>query len=497
MGNITGDFIENEIDNKKGQASGGLIYNVGSTIGNITGNFYKNKVDSEVYVGLINNDNGTIGNITGDFIENEIISEGGASINGALIYNTKTIGNIKGNFIKNKVDSKMMSELVKNTGNIESLVGDFVGNEVVASNAPTEGGMINNLGTITQGIQSNFYRNKISGYMSDGGILRNSGSNLKVTGDFVENDVSSTVAPIFGGIIYDISGSSSIYGSFVANKIASTTMVQGGIINAQGFSVLEGDFINNTISSTGTLSLWGGVIYNLGNISNLKGNFIGNDTYFNYTGAIEAFAGGGAIYNSNRTINLTGSFINNILRIDYASGVDAGLSGAAIANEGIINLSTTSAQKAIVFENNKLIMKEGNNAAISKLNSIDFISATSVLNINTIENSYVNIRDPMRSVDQGGKLYDATTGNRFDFGTINKSGAGSLYLWGDNSEYEGDFNVNGGTFYAMFEDKQDLVNDPLGQRLSFDLSNAVVLFADGTIFKPKVTNGQIANIGNS
>ncbi len=81
---------------------------------------------------------------------------------------------------------------------------------------------------------------------------------------------------------------------------------------------------------------------------------------------------------------------------------------------------------------------------------------------------------------------------------VNKTGAGSLYLWGDNSEYSGNLNIKDGSFYAMFEDKHDAINDSLGQRLNFNLSNATTTFENGSLFRPKVTtSGKIADLDMS
>ncbi|MFV0626727.1 MAG: autotransporter domain-containing protein [Alphaproteobacteria bacterium] len=82
-------------------------------------------------------------------------------------------------------------------------------------------------------------------------------------------------------------------------------------------------------------------------------------------------------------------------------------------------------------------------------------------------------------------------------GSITKTGQGNLYLWGDNSEYGGKININEGNFYAMFEDTADTINDPLGQRLNFSLSNATLSFADGTTFRPKITATKLATIGKT
>lgn len=45
-----------------------------------------------------------------------------------------------------------------------------------------------------------------------------------------------------------------------------------------------------------------------------------------------------------------------------------------------------------------------------------------------------------------------------------------------------------GDFAALFAEAEDLINDPLGQRQNFNLSNVIIGFVDGTTFRPMVTN---------
>ena len=89
----------------------------------------------------------------------------------------------------------------------------------------------------------------------------------------------------------------------------------GAIYNEGEITEIIGDFINNRVSgssSIGIINAYGGAIYNDGNIGDINGNFIDN-----YAGT-----SGGAISNSDKINSITGNFVSN----------SAGSSGGAIYN---------------------------------------------------------------------------------------------------------------------------------------------------------------------
>ncbi|MFV0626094.1 MAG: hypothetical protein ACK5N8_01935, partial [Alphaproteobacteria bacterium] len=374
-------------------------------------------------------------------------------------------------------------------GQIHKITGDFIRNYADSSSGSVTGGVVYLGGSGNTEITGNFVENYALSHSGGyGGMVNASGSTLTLNGNFIRNYVISTNSYFNGGMIYVGGGGLNVTGDFVGNYVSGPNIYGGTLFSGGSLLNVKGSFIDNYAS--GSDVIYGGAAYIGGNSFEVSGDFIRNYALGVSNTLGSSDVKGGAIYAGYSTTGILNSnFIGNYAKSVVLSGDEAKALGGAIYLEGGTLRFIPLANKGIVFENNKVITKVGNSAEISTLNSINFADSNSIVNFDTAANTYINIGDPMTSFDSAG-----TQGN---FGTINKSGAGSLYLWGDNSEYEGDFNVNGGTFYAMFEDKQDLVNDPLGQRLSFDLSNAVVLFADGTIFKPKVTNGQIANIGNS
>ncbi len=93
----------------------------------------------------------------------------------------------------------------------------------------------------------------------------------------------------------------------------------GAIYNEGEITEIIGDFINNRVSgssSIGIINAYGGAIYNDGNIGDINGNFIDN-----YAGT-----SGGAISNSDKINSITGNFVSN----------SAGSRGGAIYNSAII-----------------------------------------------------------------------------------------------------------------------------------------------------------------
>ncbi|MFV0625745.1 MAG: autotransporter domain-containing protein [Alphaproteobacteria bacterium] len=388
-------------------------------------------------------------------------------------------GNVTGYFTNFNRNSALT-----NYGQLDSLTADFVGNST------TNGALLNqNTNAKIEKIKGDFIGNSIVGVNLDGAAINNNKLIGSIESNFIGNYGQGTATgSIQGGAVYNSTSTgiiSSINGNFINNhafsSFASSFIKGGAIFNYYHSEIgnITGDFIGNYVNSTLYIS-YGGAIYNQqAVIKSIDGNFIGNYAQgLNYRGV------GGAIYNDTGIIErITGDFISN-----YAYGWRA--TGGAIFNKsGSITIATTVAKKEILFENNKVIVETNPSSVVTKLNSIDFENADAVVNFDTIADSVINIRDPMRSVTD--------TGNQTTGGVINKTGAGSLALWGDNSDYYGKFNVNEGSLYAMFDEVQDIDNDPLGQRLNFNLNNATVVFENGTAFRPMITDTKAAFLPSS
>ncbi len=103
--------------------------------------------------------------------------------------------------------------------------------------------------------------------------------------------------------------------NFTTSMIYHADIYGGAIYNEGEITEIIGDFINNRVSgssSIGIINAYGGAIYNDGNIGDINGNFIDN-----YAGT-----SGGAISNSDKINSITGNFVSN----------SAGSRGGAIVN---------------------------------------------------------------------------------------------------------------------------------------------------------------------
>ncbi|MFV0626550.1 MAG: autotransporter domain-containing protein [Alphaproteobacteria bacterium] len=378
-----------------------------------------------------------------------------------------------------------------------------------SDNTNVRGGIINinNNSNVAFGNNLKFDNNKIStlyNYTGNdfsmghsevyGGIITtlNYGNNTIKFGDNISFSHNQILAEHYTSEQYSM-GSAMVYGGLIWNgvnmkfgnnihfdnndikSIASSSYnanMQGGIINSQG-DIEFGDnitFKNNTV----------GAIMNSSNNTKI-GDLYASDNNVTAGGGISggvfSFGGSGV---SGKIVNFLGNvnIVNN-----NSSSINGNVYGGAIYLHayGYVNFSPTEVGNSILIENNKTYSASGN----GKLSSIYFSefgsAATSYVNFDMIAGTWANLRDPMASAGVNA--------------VVNKTGAGSLYLWGDNSEYSGDLNIKDGSFYAMFEDKHDAINDPLGQRLNFNLSNATTTFENGSLFRPKVTtNGKIADL---
>ena len=144
-----------------------------------------------------------------------------------------------------------------------------------------------------------------------GGALYNAGEITGITADFINNSVTATGSSTYGygGAIYNGGTIGDITGHFIGNS-AGYYGGGGAIYNGYNSTIgdITGDFIGNS-AATG----YGGAIYNRGTIGDITGDFIGNS--------------GGAIYNEGTIGDITGDFIGNSA---------ANNSGGAIENFGTI-----------------------------------------------------------------------------------------------------------------------------------------------------------------
>ncbi|MDO4219429.1 MAG: DUF6273 domain-containing protein [Synergistaceae bacterium] len=195
-----------------------------------------------------------------------------------------------------------------------------------------------------------------------GAIFNNEGQINAIIGDFIGN-YADAIDAIFentitnGGAIDNGPNSSigAITGDFIGNYATSGYLASGGAIyNHNAMDILEGDFIGNytSVTSNASGSAYGGAIYNSGRLGSITGNFIGN--YAKNTGN-SGEATGGAINNVRILESITGNFIGNYAKNSGNGG--SALGGAIYNNEG--TTSIVAGAQDILFSGNYVSATNG------------------------------------------------------------------------------------------------------------------------------------------
>lgn len=186
---------------------------------------------------------------------------------------------------------------------------------------------------------------------------------------------------------------------------------------------------------------------------------------------------GGVIYGEVYGLNdaLADNYFNFYGTTLFSNNKSQGIGGAIVFmsekdNEDnvndIVNFAPQQKGQFIRFENN---------TGAGRLNS--FYIKNTKINFDLPQGTYADIRDPIYA-----------TGNS----QIIKNGDGGLYLWGDNSDFNGTMNINSGSLYAMFEENQTAAQaaaDTLGQRKEFKLGGTLNFGAD-TLFRPMINQNR-------
>ena len=475
--NISGDFLNNQIDNTGSGNVGGAIFNEGTLsikgdmIGNhivrdglvgggaiynetsnaniteIIGNYIGNYVISNNYSAygsaIINYGKAEIDKIEGKFIGNYLISNLNRNINtvsggGAIYNNSSKINSINGVFINN---------FVKNESGISAVTGgaifniasgaeigiinaDFYNNYVYNKDGFSRGGAIES--TAASGGDDKQSINKITGNFignyaqsvnseSNGGAISNSKSSInEIKGNFTDNYAQSVNSESYGGAIANILSSiNKIKGNFTNNYALSGGRASGGAINNNTSGIIgsiTGDFESNYAESNGgAAEARGGALINLGSITNLTANFSNNHALTNGNYAI-----GGAVANmfdsslQHGITTLSGNFSNNFAQTTGA-GDDAYAQGGAIYN-GLLNggLPVISDIKSSTFSGNYVSGASGKT------------DGGAVWNAGTIGFSGKNVFKDNYKIVNGVK----TANDIYNSGTVNVAENGSLDISG-------------------------------------------------------------------
>lgn len=382
-------IINNSTVANKATANGGAFALYGGTdIGTIDVDFIKNSVQAE-YIG---------GDGTTEYISKKQISAGGGAIHiqGAFgSTGTAKIDKINGDFIGNSAigDGYANGGAIyvkagagdrddagaKGGVTINSINGDFDGNFVIAKTGTTKNAEDSTGGAISIKLDPN---------------EPDADATVAVTGDFRNNYVETNLTRALGGAIYN-QGNLTVNGDFINNHVSSKAEKSssgGAIYNTGKLTLGENlEFKGNRADYAG------GAIYNIGDMGELNGiTFSDNHAFGTHTGAA-----GGAINNANLDGN-SGGTIESIIDSMFAN--NKAFSGAAIRNQGSIgDIKNTK------FHNNE----GGNGGAIwnGTWGAIESISGdqenTKIANIKNSE--FVENTALFGAAQQGGAITNAGT----------------------------------------------------------------------------------------
>ena len=349
--NISGDFLNNQIDNTGSGNDGGAIYNLGTI--SINGDMINNHIvrNGDVYGGAIYNvsNNANITEIIGNYIGNYLVSNSSHAYGGAIFnYNKAEIGKIEGKFIGNCAIGNLGENNILGAGGgaivnlgstIKSITGEFINNYTQNASGHSGGAIVNSgangvIGSI-EAVFINNYSTSLDGRVRGGAIFNSTDSHIgDIKGKFSGNHLWSKTESGGGAVLNIKATMDNIYADFTNNYVYSEGCSYGGALaNLKSVDTYDGEirikdvvgnFINNYAEAKNSWSE-GGAIYNSSaKMENITGNFINN-----YAEAKNSYALGGAIYNESATIkNITGYFTGN-----YVKSVDGDVRSGAIYNQ--------------------------------------------------------------------------------------------------------------------------------------------------------------------
>ena len=235
-GEITKEYIGKEINNAidiNGETEEINAKYTGNTL-TVT------QEDTHKYSGLIVQADTNVEFVNASYVGNQVSIDSNRSIYGTLLKTLSRIGNLVVEMVGNSVTTNtyLNGGLLEapQSGSIDSLAGDFIGNSVTSDSASIDGGVIGNEGTVGIIKDSNFFKNiiyTVSGKAS-GGAIYNSAFRLVdgiVNSVFSGNAVISDNNTAQGGAIFNNKNGSITNSTFIDNYAKSDTgSAQGGAI---------------------------------------------------------------------------------------------------------------------------------------------------------------------------------------------------------------------------------------------------------------------------
>ena len=255
-----------------------------------------------------------------------------------------------------------------------------------------------------------------------GGAIYNDGGKLSAANtDFKNNEAGQA-----GAAIYNKDGEASINGTEISGNKAQTA---GAVYNEGTLKLENADIINNDATNGD-----GGAIVNTGEATITTANINENTSTGN----------GGAIVNTN-TGNMT---ITNAVVKDNTSGAN----GGAIYNTGDLTLSNVSFDGNDAASQGGAIYNEGGSLTISATNDNTVVFQNNTANgaandIYTNNGMTINTDGEETAVN----ILSGIAGS----GTIDKQGSGTFNITGDNSSYNGNAVVSGGSIVYHKQTEND------------------------------------------
>ena len=295
--------------------------------------------------------------------------------------------------------------------------------------------------------------------------------NNKTTASF-ESTTSGKYVILFGGAIYNKGEISKITSDFIGNSVSATTSSDSIKTNTFGGAIYNngsiGDITGDFIGNSAISD--GGAIYNRGTIGNITGDFISNSS-----------SSGGAIYNSGTIENVTGDFIRNSGSDGgaiYNNGTIENVTGDFIRNSGSDGGAISNKYNSTIgnitgdFISNEAYSSKGGaiyNFDNSTIGDItgDFIGNSAISDGGAISNDYGTI----------GNITGDFIGNTASYG-------GAIYNYKSTiGDITGDFISNtasyGGAIYNYKSTIGDITGDFIGNTASYSKGGAI--YNSGTI----------------
>ncbi|MBD5402351.1 hypothetical protein HDR58_06075, partial [bacterium] len=344
---------------------------------NVNGGTYENN-RSDSLGGVIENDTNGVAVIKNALFRNNIAGQNGGAIHNREVSNDGTEDDVKAHltvenstFIGNSATG--VGGAVVNCGYMSVTDSVFRDNNADKYGGAVHNAEYNNVEGYISAINSDvIFDNNSAGIY--GGAIYNNVKDITITAnganfEFTNNSAKEAGGAIFNkGNFYFATPNGNI--TFKDNYVVSDTAnaLGGAVFNTMGnIYDLKADFIGNYVIAPSENALGGAVYNEFGNITHLQGNFLNNYAQ-NTSTNIFSLAQGGAVYNGGiiGAINETdgtvsGGIVNSVFKGNYVkagrlsssgSSLDGGnADGGAIYNNGTLNVLSQNGSRSQFLNN--------------------------------------------------------------------------------------------------------------------------------------------------